>query len=126
MYRAIQVAASYRIDRINANGPVGNNHNNDGMIEAYLRSGSTFRAPFGGFIEAGNLVGLQRVKLINITVVCEDERAEIPSYRIPKNHYVVGVYLDNQLYVMLNKGAIIHFADKYQENDGDGTVHPIF
>ncbi|MCY9873207.1 hypothetical protein [Vibrio barjaei] len=122
MYKSIQVVRSYRVDRINEHGPIGLNRYNDGTLEALLNSGKTFTAPFGGFIEGSNLVGLKRVKLIHIRYLCDAEQALTPSYQIPKDNYLVGVYLERKLYVLLIDGQPKHFLDNNADFDGKNNV----
>lgn len=104
MYKSIQVTNSCCVDKINEHGAVGFNRYNEGVVEALLKNGDTFRAPFGGFIEGSNLVGLKRVKLLYIRYLCEDADALKPNYQIPKYHYLVGVFLERMLYVLLFDG----------------------
>ncbi|WP_408742027.1 hypothetical protein [Vibrio mediterranei] len=87
-----------------------------------LKNGKTFAVPFGGFIEGSNLVGLKRVKLLHIRYLCDDEQALIPSYQIPKNHYLVGVFLERKLYVLLLDGQPKHFPDNNADFDGKNNV----
>lgn len=126
MYRSIQVYSSYRIDRINEHGSVSLSDKCDGKISALLKGGSTQYAPFGGFIEVANLVGLQRVKLPNIHMLCEDDQGEKPSYQIPKNHYVVGTYLEHKLFITLENGEPKHFSDGKEDLDGKNNVVSLF
>ncbi|WP_256200731.1 hypothetical protein [Vibrio mediterranei] len=87
-----------------------------------LKNGKTFAVPFGGFIEGSNLVGLKRVKLLHIRYLCDDEQALVPSYQIPKNHYMVGVFLERKLYVLLLDGQPKHFLDNNADFDGKNNV----
>jgi hypothetical protein len=122
MYKSIQVINSCRLDKINEHGAVGFNQYNDGGVEALLKNGATFRAPFGGFIEGSNLFGLKRVKLLSIRYFCEDAEALKPNYQIPKDHYVVGVYLESSLYVLLVDGQPKHFLETTADSDGKNNV----
>lgn len=122
MCKSIQVINSCRVDKINEYGVVGFNRYNDGVVEALLKNGDTYRAPFGGFIEGSNLVGLKRVKLLYIRYLCEDADALKPNYQIPKDHYVVGVYLESKLYVLLVDGQPKHFLDTAADSDGKNSV----
>ncbi|EDL52843.1 hypothetical protein VSAK1_17292 [Vibrio mediterranei AK1] len=60
LYKSIRVIKSHHVDKINARGSVGFTKHNDSMVEALLKNGNTFRAPFGGFIEGNTVVGLKR------------------------------------------------------------------
>ncbi len=104
MYKSIRVIKSHRVDKINARGSIGFTKHNDGMVEALPKNGNTFRAPFGGFIEGNTVVGLKRVKLINVRYLCMDDRALKPVYQIPKDHHLVGVYVEGKFYVLLIDG----------------------
>nr|WP_241902748.1 MULTISPECIES: hypothetical protein [unclassified Vibrio] len=77
---------------MNSDGPVGVrvSTKNDGQFIAFLKRGNQFSAPFGGFIEEENVIGLQKVKLIDIKYLCTDLEAEVVEYVIQKDHYVVG------------------------------------
>jgi hypothetical protein len=126
MYRSIQVVSSYRIDRINEHGSVSLHDKCDGQISALLKGGSTKRAPFGGFIEASNLIGLQRVKIIDIHKLCEDDEGEKPTYQIPNNHYVVGTYLERKLFITLENGEPKHFSNGKEDLDSKYNVVSLF
>ncbi|MGF1747708.1 hypothetical protein [Vibrio cionasavignyae] len=126
MFRSIQVRSNYRIDRINEHGAVDSSKREDGNINALLKSGNTHSAPFGGFIEAGNLIGLPKVKLANIAALCEDLEADKPTYNIPKDHFVVGTYLEQRLFILLKNGEPQHFIDHNVELEGKNTVVSLF
>ena len=101
MFQSIQVSVGYGIYKINSDGPIGMNTKNDGKVTALLKRGNQFSAPFGGFIEVENVIGLQKVKQIDIKYLCTDKEADVVEYVIQKDHYVVGTYRDNQLYILL-------------------------
>lgn len=122
MYKSIHIVRSYRVDRINEHGLIGHNRHNDGTVEALLKNSKTSAVPFGGFIEGSNLVGLKMVKPLHIRYLCDDELALIPSYQIPKNHYLVGVFLERKLYVLLLDGQPKHFLDNNADFDGKNNV----
>lgn len=46
--------------------------------------GNVFRVPFGGFIEAENVVGIGKMKLIDIKYLCTDADAETIEYVLQK------------------------------------------
>lgn len=122
IYKSIHIVRSYRVDKINEHGPIGHNRHNDGTVEALLKNGKTFAVPFDGFIEGSNLVGLKRVKLLHTRYLCDDEQALIQSDQIPKNHYLVGVFLERKLYVLLIDGQPKHFLDNNADFDGKNNV----
>ncbi|MDA0107842.1 hypothetical protein OH456_06790 [Vibrio sp. La 4.2.2] len=126
MYRSIQVTDAYRLDRMNEHGPIGSNKRNEGTLSALLKNGDTFKAPFGGFIEGENLIGLRRVKLLHVRFLCEDEDAMTPSYQIPKDHYLVGIYLEKKLYVLLVGGQPQHHFYKNAEIETNNKVCRLF
>nr|WP_102281991.1 hypothetical protein [Vibrio lentus]MCC4838902.1 hypothetical protein [Vibrio lentus] len=59
MYQSIHVTSGYSHFKINSNGPIGVSKKNQRMIDALLKIGNRFTAPFGGFIEAKNVIGLK-------------------------------------------------------------------
>lgn len=118
MYRSIHVIAGYSHFKINGNGPIGENKKNQGVIDALLKLGNRFTAPFGGFIEAENVVGLKWIKLVDIKYLCTDDEAETIEYVIQKDHYVVGTYQDRKLYILLFSGQPKHHQIKGLEQDG--------
>ncbi|WP_258182473.1 hypothetical protein [Vibrio mediterranei] len=126
MFYSIQVNDAYRIDRINVHGPIGNNKRNDGTVAALLRNGDTFKAPFGGFIEGNTMVGLRKVKLLHVRFLCEDENAMKPIYQIPKDHYLVGVYLERKLFVLLMNGEPQHHFYKDSDVESKNNVCRLF
>nr|WP_225247114.1 hypothetical protein [Vibrio campbellii] len=81
---------------MNSAGPLDLSKKNTGEVSALLKMGNVYRAPFGGFIEAENVVGLPKVKLIDIKYLCTDTDAETIEYVIQKDHYVVGTYQDDK------------------------------
>ncbi|OAJ95213.1 hypothetical protein [Vibrio bivalvicida] len=126
MYKSIHVSAGNSIFKINADGPASFNKRNSGKVTALLRRGNQFSAPFGGFIEAGNIIGLQRVKLINVKHLCTDADAEVVEYVIHKNHYVVGTYRNQRLYILLFEGQPKHYKVKDIVEDGKNNVIDLF
>ncbi|MFA0604938.1 hypothetical protein [Vibrio amylolyticus] len=126
MYQSIQVSAGYSIFKMNSDGPIGISTKNKGRVTALLKQGDQFAAPFGGFIEAENVIGLKKVKLIDIKYLCTDAEADVVEYVIQKNHYVVGTYRDNRLYILLFGGNPKHHQLKGKENDGKNNVFGLF
>ncbi|CAK1720681.1 hypothetical protein VCRA2119O147_480031 [Vibrio crassostreae] len=126
MYHSIHVTAGYSHFKINSDGPIGVSKKNQGVIDALLKLGNRFTAPFGGFIEAENVVGLKWVKLVDIKYLCTDEEAETIEYVIQKDHYVVGTYQDRKLYILLFGGEPKHHQIKGLEQDGKNNVFGLF
>lgn len=126
MYQSIHVTSGYSHFKINSNGPIGVSKKNQGMIDALLKLGNRFTAPFGGFIEAKNVIGLKWVKLGDIKYLCTDEEAETIEYVIQKDHYVVGTYQDRKLYILLFGGEPKHHQIRGFEQDGKNNVFGLF
>ncbi|WP_050940272.1 hypothetical protein [Vibrio harveyi] len=126
MFKSIQVTNGYSIFKMNSDGPIGVNKKNDGTISALLKMGGHFSAPFGGFIEAGNIVGLKKVKLIDIKYLCVDDDAETIEYVLQNDHYLVGTYKDGRLFILLFEGKPKHHQIKGLEQDGKNNVYGIF
>ncbi|WP_394246040.1 hypothetical protein [Vibrio profundi] len=122
MFQSIQVSAGYSIIKMNADGPIGMHKKNDGTISALLKLGKLFTAPFGGFIEAENVIGLKWVKLVDIKYLCTDEEAEVVEYVIQKDHYVVGTYRERKLYILLFGGMPKHHKIEGGKHDGKNNV----
>lgn len=112
MFQSIHVRLGYSIIKMNSVGSLDLSKKNKGEVSALLKMGNVFRAPFGGFIEAENVVGLPKVKLVDIKYLCTDTDAEIIEYVIQKDHYVVGTYQDRKLYVLLFGGQPKHHQIK--------------
>ncbi|MFS1466438.1 MULTISPECIES: hypothetical protein [Vibrio] len=126
MFQSIQVSSGYSIFRMNGDGPLGMNPKNDGSVDALLKRGSRFTAPFGGFIEAKNIIGLKKVKLVDIKYLCTDEEADVIEYVIQKDHYVVGTCRENKLYILLFEGKPKHHQMKGLDLDGKNNVFGLF
>ncbi|MCK6263863.1 hypothetical protein KP803_11345 [Vibrio sp. ZSDE26] len=126
MYQSIQVSVGFSLFKVNEQGPIGVNKNNDGKVTALLKHGNQFSAPFGGFIEAKNVIGLKRVKLIDIKYLCTDAEAEVVEYVIQKDHYVVGTYRDSRLYILLFGGDPKHHQIRGKDQDGKNNVVGLF
>ncbi|MGF1696519.1 hypothetical protein L4C54_12665 [Vibrio lamellibrachiae] len=126
MFQSIQVSSGYSILKLNGSGPIGESTKSDGKIAALLKRGNQFWAPFGGFIEADNIIGLKWIKLLDIKYLCTDAEAEVVEYVIQNDHYVVGTYRDNQLYILLFGGKPKHHQLKGKEQDGKNNVYGLF
>ncbi|MFS1900029.1 hypothetical protein BCU43_000730 [Vibrio lentus] len=122
MFQSIHVSAGYSTIKMNSAGPLDLSKKNKGEISALLKMGNVFRAPFGGFIETENVVGLRKVKLIDIKYLCTDVDAETIEYVIQKDHYVVGTYQDRKLYILLFNGQPKHHQLKGIDNHGKNNV----
>ncbi|MDK9755633.1 hypothetical protein KIV40_09380 [Vibrio sp. D173a] len=126
MFQSIHVRLGYSVIKMNSVGPLDLSKKNKGEVSALLKMGNVFRAPFGGFIEAENVVGLRKVKLIDIKYLCTDTDAEIIEYVIQKDHYVVGTYHDRKLYILLFDGQPKHHQIKGGDHDGKNNVVGLF
>lgn len=91
-----------------------------------MKMGGRFRAPFGGFIEAGNIVGLKKVKLLDIKYLCVDEDAEAIEYVLQNDHYLIGTYKDSRLSILLFEGKPKHHQIKGFGQDGKNNVFGLF
>lgn len=111
MYKTIQRLIGHRIIRIGENGPCGYN-NTESNVSVMLANGNWKDLPFGGFLEAGNIVGIQRIKVMDISALCSDEDGYDVVYTVPKHHYVVGTYLNGKCFLLLYDGKIKHVLDK--------------
>ncbi|WP_394154358.1 hypothetical protein [Vibrio maritimus] len=49
-----------------------------------------------------------------------------PTYQIPKNHYVVGIYLEKKLFITLENGEPKHFSNGKEDLDGKYEVVSLF
>lgn len=122
MYQTIQVRSNYKIDKIGPDGPIGIGYSCDGKVDIALEGGNFFKAPFGGFLDAANLIGLRRVKVMYIRALCADLLAEDVGYIIPNDHYVVGTYLEGKAYLLLYDGKVKHFLPKSAERGCGNNV----
>ena len=125
MFQSIHVSAGYSAIKMNSSGPLDLSKKNKGEVSALLKMGNMFRAPFGGFIEAENVVGLRKVKLIDIKYLCTDADAEIIEYVIQRDHYVVGTYQGHKLYILLFGGQPKHHQIKTIEKNVKNNVFPL-
>jgi hypothetical protein len=126
MFQSIHVRVGYSIFKMSACGPIGANTKNLGQIDALLKHGNRFSAPFGGFINAENVIGLKRVKLLDVQYICSDIDAEQVEYSIPKHHYVVGTYIDKQFCILLFDGSVRHYLMKDADQDDKNNVYGLF
>lgn len=122
MYQTIQARSNYKIDKIGPDGPIGIGSNCDGKVDIALKGGNFFKAPFGGFLDAANLIGLRKVKVMYIRALCADLLAEDVRYIIPNDHFVVGTYLEGKAYLLLYDGEVKHFLPKSAERDSGNNV----
>ncbi|MBJ2147933.1 hypothetical protein JC606_16350 [Vibrio sp. IB15] len=122
MFQSIHVSVGYSAIKMNSAGPLDLSKKNTGEVSALLKMGNVFRAPFGGFIEAENVVGLRKVKLIDIKYLCTDADAETIEYVIQRDHYVVGTYQDRKLYILLFDGQPKHHQIKTIEKSVKNNV----
>ena len=84
MYQSIHVTSGYSHFKINSDGPIGISKKNQGMIDALLKLGNRFTAPFGGFIEAENVIGLKMGEaglILNICAPMRKPKLSSTSYK---------------------------------------------
>ncbi|ELE2163677.1 hypothetical protein RC856_000341 [Vibrio fluvialis] len=91
-----------------------------------MKSGHYKDFPFGGFIDGANVVGLPRLKIIYVVALCSDNQAEVIVQTIPRDHYVVGTYLEGKVYVMTYHDSVKHFLRKDADQDGKNNVCSLF
>ncbi|MEZ8921617.1 hypothetical protein AB4270_05405 [Vibrio cyclitrophicus] len=125
MFQSIHVSLGYSAIKMNSAGPLDLSKKNTGEVSALLKMGNVFQAPFGGFIEAENVVGLRKVKLIDIKYLCTDADAKTIEYVIQKDHYVVGTYQHHKLYILLFSGYPKHHQIKTIEKNVKNNVFSI-
>ncbi len=125
MLKSIQVQRSYRVDRINEDGPIGFGKKNSGNVSVLLKTGEFRDVPFGGFIEVSNISGLPSLKIYQVFALCDDDEAQNIDYKIPRNHYVVGTYLNGRALIQLFKGQPKHFIDNSTDDDYKNNVYSL-
>ena len=108
-YQSIRYKHHYGSVIVSATGQVNTSSLTGNTVSARLADGGEVRKPFGGFIEVTHIVNLQRVKLLGISALYEDELGVGPHYSIPKADYVVGVLVDDQFCVALYDGKPKHY-----------------
>lgn len=54
--------------------------------------------------------------------LCMDDKALKPVYQMPKDHYLVGVYLERKFYVLLTDGQPKNTFDTDVDFDGRNNV----
>ncbi|WP_295891476.1 hypothetical protein [uncultured Vibrio sp.] len=126
MYQSIQIGVGYSIFRLNDEGPISINKRNDGTISALLKRGDRFSAPFGGFVETKNVVGLKKVKVVDVKYLCSDREGLDIEYAIPRDHYVVGGYIERQLCILLFDGEVKHHLLKDADQEDKNNVFGLF
>lgn len=126
MFKTIHVSRSHRIDKVGPNGAIGYHLNRDGSVKVMMKSGHYKDFPFGGFIDGANVVGLPRLKIIYVVALCSDDQAEVIVQTIPRDHYVVGTYLEGKVYVMTYHDSVKHFLRKDADQDGKNNVCSLF
>ncbi|ELA9367439.1 hypothetical protein QUN99_003329 [Vibrio parahaemolyticus] len=99
-YGNVLVTAEGKTDTVSITGA---------SVAALLKNGHQQRKAFGGFVDAERLSGLQRIKLLDITALYEDELGFGEGYLIPRHHYVVGAYLNDTFCILLYNGLPKHY-----------------
>ncbi|PNH90852.1 hypothetical protein C1M56_00950 [Vibrio diazotrophicus] len=72
------------------------------------KRGHTVQLPFGGFIYTTNTEGLKLLKAVGITALCNDDYGMEIGYEIPSGHFVVGVYVEGKVFILILNGEIKH------------------
>ncbi|MGX9523040.1 hypothetical protein ACWX0P_30410 [Vibrio mediterranei] len=57
-----------------------------------------------------------------IRYLCEDADATKPNYQIPNGHYLIGAYLESELYVLMFDGQPKHFLNTTADFDEKNNV----
>ncbi|MBY7682326.1 hypothetical protein JIO10_04820 [Vibrio alginolyticus] len=73
-------------------------------------------------MEVGNVVGVKRLKIMDVQALCSDDDGFEVVYMIPKHHYIVGTYLNGKCFILLYEGEIKHYLDKNAEQDIKNNV----
>ncbi|MGR5347248.1 hypothetical protein [Vibrio mediterranei] len=128
-FGSIKVAKGHTYWKMNSAGPIGFNPRNTAEVCALLANGSKHFAHFGGFIDATNVIGLRRVKLLDIRYICSDEEAKLPVIQIPFDHYTVGTYLNGRFYILVYEQSVKHHLRKdlpLRHEDNVTKINPSF
>jgi hypothetical protein len=48
----------------------------------------------GGFIKIANVIGIDRIQILNIKALYEDDKGNDVSYITPNDHLTVGMYMN--------------------------------
>ncbi|MBY7931791.1 hypothetical protein KW447_12400 [Vibrio fluvialis] len=126
MFKTIHVSRSHRIDRVGPEGPIGTNPRNAGLVSVLMQNGRFKEFPFGGFIDGDNVIGLPKLKIVDIVAICSDDEAQAAIMHIPRDHYVVGTYLERKVYVMTHQGAVRHYLRKDADQGVNNNVCSLF
>ncbi|EGQ9329801.1 hypothetical protein M2H05_09675 [Vibrio vulnificus] len=78
------------------------------QVNVVLKSGHCINLPFGGFLHTNNSRKLQLVKVMDICALCSDEHATKVEYKIPNGHYIVGIYCNEKVFILIEKGIVRH------------------
>ncbi|MDF5300685.1 hypothetical protein P3697_01560 [Vibrio parahaemolyticus] len=78
--------------------------------------------PFGGFMEVGNVIGVRRLKIMDVCALCSDDDGHKIVYTIPRYHYLVGTYLNGKCFILLYDGKVKHYLDKNAEQETKNNV----
>lgn len=121
MYKTIQRLVGHRIYRIGPDGPCGYNSTED-KVSVLMANGDWKTIPFGGFMEVGNVVGVRRLKIMDVSALCSDNDGHKVVYTIPRHHYLVGTYLYGKCFILLYDGEVKHYLDKNADQDTKNNV----
>lgn len=121
MFKTIQVLKDSYLVRLSPNGHIGMGKAKGRTTLTVMRKrGHTVQLPFGGFIYTTNTEGLKLLKAVDITALCSDDEATNVAYEIPRGHYVVGIYVDGRVFILVRDGKIIH--DMWRLNEPRDNV----
>lgn len=121
MYKTIQRLVGHHICRIGPNGPCGCDSTED-KVSVLITNGDWEAIPFGGFMEVGNVIGVRRLKIMDVCALCSDADGHKIVYTIPRNHYLVGTYLNGKCFILLYDGEVKHYLDKNSDQNTKNNV----
>lgn len=87
-----------------------------------ITNGDWEAIPFGGFMEVGNVIGVRRLKIMDVCALCSDDDGYKIVYTIPRYHYLVGTYLNGKCFILLYDGKVKHYLDKNAEQETKNNV----
>ncbi|HHX8641012.1 TPA: hypothetical protein ACVO4S_003158 [Vibrio diabolicus] len=121
MYKTIQRLVGHHICRIGPDGPCSCDSTEDN-VSVLTTNGDWKAIPFGGFMEVGNVIGVRRLKIMDVCALCSDDDGHKVVYTIPRNHYLVGTYLNGKCFILLYDGEVKHYLDKNSDQNTKNNV----
>lgn len=98
---------------LNENGVLFGHSVIDNKIAVLLRSGETAYHPYLGAANLVPLPNLKKVKIVNLNGYTFDRDGLFNWIQVPKHHYVVGVWMNGGVYILLkNDHPILFGMDK--------------